>query len=218
MAWISVNRTLTQSEMENNADIIIPYYRNLGYSDETIASMLGNIQAESSLSPVRTEIEGSGYGLIQWTPVTALQNHCSTLGISPYYSGDVQIEVIDKELGTASVNEWYTTSAFITPFVPSGATQDMIGVTPQEFKTNSINFSVDKLTILFMAGRLRPSYDPSRNHIETRKAFSRSWYEYITGTPPTPPIPPRPPEPPSEDTKKRRGRVVAIFKKKQYLQ
>lgn len=58
MAWVSVNRALTQSEMENNADIIIPYYRTLGYSDETICAILGNMQAESTLSPIRQEVGG----------------------------------------------------------------------------------------------------------------------------------------------------------------
>ena len=37
MAWISGNRYLTQAEMENNADIIIAYYRSLGIADATIA-------------------------------------------------------------------------------------------------------------------------------------------------------------------------------------
>lgn len=37
MPWISENRYLTQAEKENNADIIIPYYRNIGIDDKTIA-------------------------------------------------------------------------------------------------------------------------------------------------------------------------------------
>lgn len=40
MGWISYNRALTQSEMENNADIITNYYRALNYSDYTIAAIL----------------------------------------------------------------------------------------------------------------------------------------------------------------------------------
>ena len=119
MAWVVANRTLTQSEMENNADIIIAYYRSLNYSDETISAILGNMQWESSLSPHRTESGGQGYGLTQWTPVSKLQDHCSILGISPYDSGDIQLQVLDKELGTSSVNEWYTTSPFISHYYNS---------------------------------------------------------------------------------------------------
>lgn len=119
MAWVVANRTLTQSEMENNADIIIAYYRSLNYSDETISAILGNMQWESSLSPHRTEYQGAGYGLVQWTPVGKLQDHCSILNLSPYDSGDIQLQVLDKELGTSSVNEWYTSEAFIRPFYNS---------------------------------------------------------------------------------------------------
>ena len=42
--------------MENNADIIINYYRGLGINDKTIAGILGNMQAESSINPERQEV------------------------------------------------------------------------------------------------------------------------------------------------------------------
>lgn len=221
MGWIAENRALSVPEMENNADIIIAYYRSIGYADLTIASILGNMEAESSLSPVRTEIGGLGYGLIQWTPRSVLENHCRTIGASPYTSGDVQLEVIDKELGTAyGINEWYTSRAFINNYRTSGATNDMIGITSQQFKSNSMSFNLDKLTTLFMVGRLRPSYDPSINHINTRKRLASYWLQYMGGTPPTPPTPPIPPSPfpPLEMSGNRRGRRVVLFKKRQYLQ
>ena len=60
MAWVSEDRYLTQSEQENNANIIINYYRGLGINDKTIAAILGNMQAESTLSPVLTERGGGG--------------------------------------------------------------------------------------------------------------------------------------------------------------
>ena len=37
MPWISENRYLTQAEKENNANIIIAYYRAKGLDDRTIA-------------------------------------------------------------------------------------------------------------------------------------------------------------------------------------
>ena len=51
MAWIDDDRYLNQSEMENNANIIIAYYRSQNINDKTIAGILGNMQAESTLSP-----------------------------------------------------------------------------------------------------------------------------------------------------------------------
>ena len=183
MAWISEDRYLNQSEMENNANIIISYYRSLNINDKTIGAILGNMQAESTLSPVLTERGGGGgYGLVQWTPQSDLISACNTLGLSPYTSGDVQIEVvIDEILGTpASVRQWYTSSGFISNYYNSGATSDMVGVTGQEFLDNSMNWDSDKLAVLFMAGYERPSYDPSVNHYQNRQQYALNWYNYIT--------------------------------------
>lgn len=60
MPWIDDDRYLSQSEMENNANIIIAYYRSLGINDSTIAALLGNMQAESTLSPGLNERGGGG--------------------------------------------------------------------------------------------------------------------------------------------------------------
>lgn len=61
MAWISRSGALTRAEMENNADIVIAYYRGLGINENTIAGILGNMQAESSINPEREEVDGQGY-------------------------------------------------------------------------------------------------------------------------------------------------------------
>lgn len=190
-SWISKAGGLTQAEMENNANIVINTYRSMGYNDMTIAGILGNMQNESSINPERVEAGGGGgYGLVQWTPQSVLINHCNTLGLSPYTSGDVQLQVIDAELQkVSSVNEWYTTQAFIDPYKPSGATDDMVGITGEQFKTNTMNWTPDKLALMFMVGYERPSYDPATNHIDKRKADALTWYDYMGGViPPQPPI------------------------------
>lgn len=61
MPWISRSGALTQTETENNADIVIAYYRSLGINDNTIAGILGNMQAESGINPEREEVGGQGY-------------------------------------------------------------------------------------------------------------------------------------------------------------
>lgn len=187
MAWISENRYLTRSEMENNANIIINYYRGFGFDDRTIAAILGNMQAESTLSPALEEVGGSGYGLVQWTPKSVLENHCNTIGLSPYTSGNIQLYVVLCEVeGTpSSVNEWYTTLPFITHYYNSGATIDMVGVTGLDFIHNTMGWPPDKLAIMFMAGYERPSYDPNINHFEQRKANALAWYQYMGGVTPT---------------------------------
>ena len=187
MAWISRSGALTQTEMENNADIVIAYFRSQGINDNTIAGILGNMQAESSINPEREEVDGQGYGLVQWTPVSVLQNNCATLGLSPYNNGDVQLQVLRAEiLNISGVGRWYTTQAFIQNYYNSGATSDMIGITGQQFLDNSMNWTPDKLAIMFMAGYERPSYDPSINHYDLRMQYALNWYTYMGGVPPVP--------------------------------
>ena len=189
MAWISEDRYLNQSEMENNANIIINYYRSVNINDNTIAALLGNMQAESTLSPVLTERGGGGgYGLVQWTPQSNLIDACNILNLTPYSSGDNQIRVIIQEIRgiPSSINQWYTSSAFISNYYNSGATSDMIGITPEQFLTNSMNWSADKLAVLFMAGYERPSYDPNINHYSNRMQNALNWLSYMGGVIPTP--------------------------------
>lgn len=183
MGWISRSGSLTQSEMENNADIVISYYRSIGINDNTIAALLGNMRAESSVNPKREEVGGSGYGLVQWTPVSVLQNHCNALGLSPYYDGDVQLKVIIAEIrGQSGTNEWYSTSAFISNYYNSGATSDMIGITGEQFLSNSMGWTPDKLAVLFMACYERPSYDPNINHYQLRQQYANNWLDYMGGS------------------------------------
>ena len=190
MAWISDDRYLSQSEMENNANIIINYYRSRNIDDNTIAALLGNMQAESTLSPGLTERGGGGgYGLVQWTPKQNLIDACNILNLTPYTSGDNQIRVIIEEIRGIpnSINQWYTSSAFISRYYNSGATSDMVGITPQQFLSNSMRWGADKLAVLFMAGYERPSYDPSINHYTTRQQNALNWLQYMGGViPPTP--------------------------------
>ncbi len=195
MSWISKDSYLTQSEMENNANIIINTYRELGYADISISALLGNFQAESTINPGLWERGGGGgFGIIQWTPQSALINECEQLGLSPYTDGYIQTEVIWKELYPSyGLGVYFITSSTITHYATSGATSNLIGLTGDELLKNTKDLSLDELTTAYMIGRERPSYNPSINHISTRKVYSANWYEYITGEiPPTPPTPPSP--------------------------
>lgn len=192
LQWIYANRSLNQVEMENNAQIVINYYRSIGLHDNTIAAILGNMQAESTIEPIRTESGGSGYGLVQWTPRSVLENHVSALGLSDYTNGDVQLQVIIAEIlgNPSSVLEWYTTQAFINNYISSGATEDMIGISGSDFLYNTMGWNEQKLAIMFMVGYERPAYSPETNHVEFRKQCATNWLIFMGGTPPPPPPPP----------------------------
>ena len=206
--WVSRDDYLNQSEMENNATIIINYYRSQNIEDRTIAAILGNMQAESTLSPILNERGGGGgYGLVQWTPKQDLIDACSTLGLSPYTSGDVQIQVVIEEItGPQSVRQWYTSQGFIQNYYNSGATSDMIGITGSDFLNNTMNWTPEKLAIMFMAGYERPSYNPLVNHYINRQQYARNWFNYMGGiTPPTP------------VTNKKKGFNFILFNKRRRL-
>src|SRR5699024_8041502 len=65
---------LSQSEMDNNAQIIASYLTNKGWTKVAISGMLGNMQAESTINPgIWQSLSANpnlGYGLVQWTPST----------------------------------------------------------------------------------------------------------------------------------------------------
>lgn len=187
--WIARPSGLNQEEMEHNANIVINTLRASGFEDRTIAGILGNMQNESSINPQREEVGGLGYGLVQWTPVDVLKTHARNIGLSDYQNGDTQMAVIPTEiLGNPTSNkEWYTTKAFIENYYQSGATSDMIGITGSKFIKNEMNWSADKLAIMFMSGYERPTYNPSDNHYKKRMSDALKWYDYMGRiVPPTP--------------------------------
>lgn len=208
--WIYKDEYLNQAEMENNATIVINYFRAQGISDLVIAAIMGNMQQESTFEPWLTErgAENPGYGLLQWTPKSDLINACSVLGLTPYTDGDIQLQVIIPEIKNTpqSVAQWYTSTGFITPYYPSGATADMIGITGTQFLNNEMGWDLDKLTLMFMVGYERPSYNPSANMITKRQLYARNWYEFMQGIePPTPPTP--------ETTKRKKFKWVLYARK-----
>lgn len=58
--WIYQDAYNSQSEKENNANIVINLYRSLGINDDTIAGILGNMDSESTIQPHLTERGGGG--------------------------------------------------------------------------------------------------------------------------------------------------------------
>lgn len=189
MQWISKNTYLSQFEMENNAQIIYEIFNSLGYNFSSICAILGNMQQESTLSPIFEERDGKGYGLLQWTPISDLTDACSRLGLSPYTDGTVQCNCLDGELFVLK-NQWYSTKAFINNYLSSGASDDMVGLTPEQFKINTKNKDVNWLTTAFMVCYERPSTDPNTNYAEKRRTYARNWYQFLSGV--TPPVPPTP--------------------------
>ncbi|MBO7183056.1 MAG: hypothetical protein J6V49_02875 [Bacteroidales bacterium] len=104
MAWIArrtqANPSFTQAEMENNVIIIASYFRGLGWTDNAIAAMCGNMQVESFLNPAQFEMGKNfspayGFGLVQWTPRTKFSDWAGADWETDY---DLQLQRIKYEL------------------------------------------------------------------------------------------------------------------------
>lgn len=64
----------------------------------------------------------------------------------------------------------------------------MIGITGQQFLDNQMNWTPDKLAVMFMTGYERPSYDPNINHYNLRMQYALEWFTYMGGLPPLPTV------------------------------
>ena len=166
MAWISGNRYLSLSEMQNNVDILHYFFRSAGWTDNAIAAMLGNMHTESTINPgiwENLEPFDGGYGLVQWTPYT---NYSDWAGDGWQDNGQKEMERIIYELDNHL--QWISTSLYPMSF--------------QEFVTSEKPPAY--LAQAFLYNYERPDVKPQ----PIRSTRANYWYQYITGQePPTPP-------------------------------
>lgn len=175
MAWIvkvGVRAYLTQSEMENNATEFYGYFNSKGFTIESVAGMLGNLQHESNINPgmKQTASASSGWGLIQWTPSSNLTDYATAYGVD-WATGEIQTQLMWDEIINGYGGQW-------KPKPSLG-----YGYTGAEFS---------QLTDVAEACKAY-LYERERAGVEAltkRLTYANNWYEYLTGvTPPTPPTP-----------------------------
>lgn len=160
-SWVSGNYYLSQSEMENNAQMF--YYRMTayGFSLNAIAGMLGNIQTESGINPGIWESLDpyvGGYGLVQWTPYT---NYSNWAGSGWEDNGDKECERINYEF--ANGLQYYPTASY--------------PLTAQQFKVSTD--TPENLAEIFIYNYERPA---SYSSVPTRRSQARTWYNYLLST------------------------------------
>ena len=178
MAWIvkvGVSAYLTQSQMENNATEFYGYFHSKGFTIESIAGMLGNLQQESNINPgmKQTSSASSGWGLIQWTPSSNLTGYATAHG-ADWSTGEIQTQLMWDEIINGYGGQWIPKPAKGYPY------------TGAEFS---------QLTDVAEACKAY-LYERERAGVEAltkRLTYADNWYKYLTGvTPPTPPTPPTP--------------------------
>lgn len=186
--WYGGDTGLSKAEYQLNGLAVQNFCENLSaykpWSPNAICAILGNMTAESSVNPMRNEVGGSGYGLVQWTPKSNLQKRAKAIGrASTYNTMYTELLVIDYEAKKGI--QWYSTTNYPLSF--------------KEFMKS--DGSLLYLTGAFMCNYERPADQSAdaiiRRYNRTDGAMGTTqWYEYLYGeTPPSPPEPPEPPEP-----------------------
>ena len=165
MAWISGNRYLSQSEMENNARLICSYFTGLGWTLEAVSAMLGNMETESTINPniweSLVENTNKGYGLVQWTPATKYINWAG----SDYENGYKQCERIQYEMENGL--QWFSNEE--APIVEP----------PLTFK----EFSQSKDNVKTLANYFLWYYEHPDNVNQTKRGEQAlKWYELLGGS------------------------------------
>ncbi len=151
--------------------------RKAGFSEEAAAGVLGNIQNESGFDPSTIEGgNGIGFGLCQWSfgRRTQIEAYAASKGASAT-DVDIQIEFLIAELtpggGAGGFAAYQLSGASSTAY-------DGKAYTENDFKNAS---TPETAAMAFMALWERPSYDPSINHMDRRKADARSYYNQFKG-------------------------------------
>lgn len=167
MPWITGNRYLSLTEMQNNANIMYAFFTEKGWTVNAISAMFGNMQTESTLNPgIWENLEPfvGGYGLVQWTPYT---HYSEWAGDGWQDNGQKEMERIIYELENHL--QWISTSLYPMTF--------------REFSQS------DKppayLAQAFLYNYERPTVKPQ----PARSKQAEYWYEYLVGHPPAKQIP-----------------------------
>lgn len=184
MAWISGNRYLSETEMQNNSTIIKAYLVSKGWTLNAIAGLLGNMQSESSVNPgiwqsLNSGNMSGGFGLVQWTPATNFTNWADANGYV-WTDGFAQLKWIDEY--TTSFGQWIPTIDYALSF--------------EEFKTSSESPQ-------YLASAFLKNFERAGVEVEQqRQAQAIAWYNYLNTGGVTPP---------SSPTKKRKKFNFILF-------
>ena len=156
------NRNPSSSEKKVNAQYILNYMRNEGWTKNAVCGMLGNMQVESYICPGtwqdrKVDIDSNGFGLTQWTPATKFFKWACDNGYI-YDNIDAQIKRILHEVAVPSL-QWDSTKA---------------GMSFSAF-TKSTD-SAANLATIFCKGYEKPK---SADYA-TRQSYATSWYNQLT--------------------------------------
>jgi|GEM_PF-2877673 len=144
------------------ASQVYTFFKNEGWTDNSIFGMLGNMQQESTMNPNDWQNNdvgdmGVGYGLVQWTPATNLINWCNSNGYN-YTETISQCKRIIYELNTPR-------SQYID-----------VGFNMSFTQYTQSNDSPEELAQIFCL-----NYERAGDaYMEKRKAYANQWSEVLS--------------------------------------
>ena len=176
MPWISGNRWLNQSEMENNAIFVWNTFNNMntGWTLNAVCGMLGNMQSESTINPGIWENLTPfwrGYGLVQWTPYT---NYANWAGTGWQDNGPKECQRIEYE--RLNGLEWIVDPNY-----------------PYNYDFNTFHSSLDTpgdLAKAFLVNYERPIASVVPTQLPIRAQQAEDWFTFLSGQPSIRTLPP----------------------------
>lgn len=148
---------MSNMSIEQRAKIVWDFFIQRGWSESSVAGMLGNMETESQITAdIWQQGGGSGYGLVQWTPGSNLINWAHANGLDPanIYT---QLQRIIYELENGE--QWYNPSMSFRDFSQS-------------------NFTPEHSAYLFLTYYERAGVQK----LDQRQAQARKWFNLFTGT------------------------------------
>lgn len=182
----ATNHRLWDDEKEHNATLAMRMLRSNKFTKWAAAGMVGNMWAESFMSPAQWEnptgpdtgLLSRGYGLVQWTPATLYIDWAEDNDHADDWNGNGTLEI---------QRIFYERENHIEFFAPEGSPYPTYGWTnfsalePEEGETDAD--CVNKAAEIFVWNYLRPGADAIAATLGNRQAHSRYVFEHCPGDP-----------------------------------
>lgn len=124
------NTYLNKKQMKVNAQYIMNWLVNRGWSANAVAGMLGNMETESTINPGlwQSMAEGRldlGFGLVQWTPASKLINWAKSKKLN-YKTFSAQLQRIEWEV--ENNQQWISSEMTFREFKSSNKPASELGM------------------------------------------------------------------------------------------
>lgn len=198
-SYFDESEALSLDDMQWNAFYIWDVlFNSFNWTENAIAALLGNMQAESSMNPGRWQIDdvgntSGGYGLVQWTPATKYINWVESGNSLTDDPSEMDNNLFRIHFEAMNGMQWISTSSYPLSFKEFIESEDDPG----------------ELAKAFLLNYERPA-DQSSSVQNYRAALANYWYQWITNGE----LPDVPELEPETKTGKKKGYNFLLFNRR----